>query len=157
MMKFRSAAFGSRLPLDEVTEVVPRLVTPPVTVWVRLVLSAPEVVAAMSVEWVWVDAPALADPVCVRLVTVRLGVPDVVAAGFVECVWSPCVETAIVSAWPWAMSVVCVWVFAVFGAKVPVLLDAALIVAEPAMNRSRRSGTLNVPPGVPPSRAPRSG
>ena len=154
-MKLRSAAFGSRLPLDEVTDVAPRLVTPPVTVCVRLVFSEPEVVAAMSVVCVCA-LDATVDPVKVTNV-VALGPPETVAAGFVVCVWSPCVDTAISSAWPWAMSVVWLWTLAVFGANVPVLFDAALMVAEPVMNRSRRSGTLNDPPGLPPSNAPSAG
>jgi hypothetical protein len=57
-MKLRSVDFGVRLPLEEVTDVAPRLVTPPVTVCVRLVFSAPEAVAAMLVECVCEFDPA---------------------------------------------------------------------------------------------------
>jgi hypothetical protein len=49
MIKLRRVALGVRLPFEEVTDVVPRDVTPPVTVWVRLVLSAPEAVAGTSI------------------------------------------------------------------------------------------------------------
>lgn len=101
-MKFSNVALGVSVPplLDEVTDVVPREVTPPVTVCVRLVLSAPEVVAAMSVEWVCVELPGVevTPPPVYEIVVVVEGNPDVVAAGLTECVWSPCVETAIVSA-----------------------------------------------------------
>jgi hypothetical protein len=51
-MKFNKVDLGARLPFEEVTDVAPRDVTPPVTVWVRLLLSEPDAVAAMLVEWV---------------------------------------------------------------------------------------------------------
>jgi hypothetical protein len=58
MIKLSSVDFGDTVPFaliaDDVTDVAPRDVTPPVTVWVRLALSVPEVVAAMFVECVCV-------------------------------------------------------------------------------------------------------
>jgi hypothetical protein len=54
IIKLTNVDFGESVPFalmaDDVTDVAPRDVTPPVTVWVRLVLSAPEAVAAMLVE-----------------------------------------------------------------------------------------------------------
>jgi hypothetical protein len=72
MMKLRSVDFGVRLPFEEVTDVAPRLVTPPVTVWVRLVFSAPEVVAGTSIEWLWCVVS-----VCGNGNGVRMGVGNV--------------------------------------------------------------------------------
>jgi hypothetical protein len=53
MIKLSNVDFGDTVPFaliaDDVTLVAARLVTPPVTVCVRLVFSAPDVVDAMSV------------------------------------------------------------------------------------------------------------
>jgi hypothetical protein len=104
MMKFNVVDFGSTVPFaliaDDVTLVVPRFVTEPVTVCVKLVLSAPDVVEATSTECVCVELATVLSTVPVewKNVVLALGVPDVTAAGFTVCVWSPCVDTAIVSA-----------------------------------------------------------
>jgi hypothetical protein len=56
IIKLTRVDFAATVPFaliaDDVTDVAPRDVTPPVTVCVRLVLSAADVVAAMSVECV---------------------------------------------------------------------------------------------------------
>ena len=58
MIKLSSVDFGDTVPFaliaDDVTDVAPRDVTPPVTVWVRLLVSAPDAVDAIFVECVCV-------------------------------------------------------------------------------------------------------
>ena len=52
MIKFSNVDFGESVPFaliaEDVTDVAPSDVTPPVTVWVRFVLSAPDDVAGTS-------------------------------------------------------------------------------------------------------------
>ena len=105
MIKLSSVDFGDTVsfPLiaDDVTDVAPRAVTEPVTVCVRLGLSAADVTAAGLVVCVWeVLATACDVPLPVNRTTevLPVGPDDVVEATSTLCVWSPCVETAIVSA-----------------------------------------------------------
>ena len=84
IIKFSNVALGVSVPPleDDVTDVVPSEVTLPVTVCVRLTLSAPEVVDGTSMECVWLDDVAV-DPLVPCGTRLVLAVAEVNAAGFV--------------------------------------------------------------------------
>jgi hypothetical protein len=94
-MKFNNVDFGRTVPFaliaEDVTDVVPRLVTVPLITCVCVVLPTLDVVVPMLEECVWVllGIVAVVAPPEYESVNVALGPPDVTAAGSTVCV---CVE-----------------------------------------------------------------